>query len=146
MNIEVTAKTYYRYIFIRHFNYILFPLTIIFFLIAEGSNMVYMRFLAEHDNVTKGTYYLFSGNLNYYWLVLGMLQISYFILMLIRYFMLNMVILLSNEKLHEEMIDGLVRSPSKYFDVNPSGKLINAFSNDLGILDMTLQFSFTDMI
>jgi ATP-binding cassette subfamily C (CFTR/MRP) protein 4 len=44
------------------------------------------------------------------------------------------------------MIEGLVRSPSSYFDTNPSGRLINTFSNDLGILDMTLAFSFTDMI
>lgn len=44
------------------------------------------------------------------------------------------------------MIEGLVRSPLCFFDITPSGRLINTFSNDLGLLDMTLAFSFTDMI
>ncbi len=44
------------------------------------------------------------------------------------------------------MIHGLVRCPSSYFDTTPTGKLINKFSNDLGILDDTLSFVFTDMI
>jgi ATP-binding cassette subfamily C (CFTR/MRP) protein 4 len=44
------------------------------------------------------------------------------------------------------MVEGLVRSPTSFFDTTPSGRLINTFSNDLGLLDMTLAFSFTDMI
>lgn len=44
------------------------------------------------------------------------------------------------------MIHGIVRSHSSFFDLTPPGQLINAFSNDLGLLDMTLPFSFTDMI
>jgi ABC-type multidrug transport system fused ATPase/permease subunit len=44
------------------------------------------------------------------------------------------------------MIHGLVRCPSGYFDVTPTGRLINKFSNDLGILDNTLAFVFIDMI
>ena len=44
------------------------------------------------------------------------------------------------------MIHGLVRCPSSYFDKTPTGKLINKFSNDLGILDNTMAFVFTDMI
>lgn len=44
------------------------------------------------------------------------------------------------------MVHGLVRCPSGYFDITPTGRLINKFSNDLGILDNTLVFVFTDMI
>jgi ATP-binding cassette subfamily C (CFTR/MRP) protein 4 len=44
------------------------------------------------------------------------------------------------------MIHGLVRCPSAYFDTTPTGRLINKFSNDLGILDNTLSFVFFDMI
>ena len=54
--------------------------------------------------------------------------------------------LVSNEVLHEEMIQGLVRSPSFFFDITPTGQLTNKFSNDLGILDNTLGFSFVDLI
>ena len=44
------------------------------------------------------------------------------------------------------MVNGIVRSPAKFFDITPPGQLTNVFSNDLGLLDMTLSFSFTDVI
>ena len=36
------------------------------------------------------------------------------------------------------MIHSLVRSPSSYFDVTPSGILNNRFSSDMGVLDHNL--------
>ena len=42
------------------------------------------------------------------------------------------------------MIQGLVRSPSYYFDLTPTGQITNKFSNDLGILDNTLGFTMID--
>ena len=91
-----------------------------------------------------GTYFISS--LSSYWLLLGLLQLGYFVLQVLRYACLNMVILLSNQELHERMIHGVVRSHSRFFDLTPPGQLINAFSNDLGMLDMALPFSFTDMV
>jgi ABC-type multidrug transport system fused ATPase/permease subunit len=44
------------------------------------------------------------------------------------------------------MIHGLVRSPSYYFDITPTGRLNNKFSNDLGILDNMLSFVLTDAV
>jgi ABC-type multidrug transport system fused ATPase/permease subunit len=44
------------------------------------------------------------------------------------------------------MIHALVRSPSYYFDVTPSGRLNNKFSNDLGILDNILAYALTDAL
>jgi len=44
------------------------------------------------------------------------------------------------------MIHSLVSCPSSYFDITPTGRLINKFSNDLGILDNTMVFVFTDII
>lgn len=44
------------------------------------------------------------------------------------------------------MIHALVRSPSYYFDVTPSGHLNNIFSNDLGILDNFLAYVLTDAL
>jgi len=105
-----------------------------------------MRFLAEYDNQKGGTYQVFNNDFTVYWIVLGIMQIFYFIILVIKYTLLSVVVLGSNEKLHEEMIHGLVRCPSSYFDTTPTGRLINKFSNDLGILDNTLSFVFVDMI
>ena len=44
------------------------------------------------------------------------------------------------------MVDGLVRSPCSFFDLTPTGQLTNKFSNDLGILDNTLPFTFIDTL
>ena len=79
-------------------------------------------------------------------MTLGLLQLGFFIFLIIRYFLLNLVILRSNETIHEDMIHGLVRSPCWYFDITPSGRLTNKFSNDLGIMDNLLIFSLTESI
>ncbi len=44
------------------------------------------------------------------------------------------------------MIHGLVRSQSFYFDITPTGRLNNKFSNDLGILDNILGFVLVDAV
>jgi ABC-type multidrug transport system fused ATPase/permease subunit len=44
------------------------------------------------------------------------------------------------------MLIGMLRSPSKYFDVTPNGRLISRFSNDLGIMDAILAFTMIDTI
>ena len=44
------------------------------------------------------------------------------------------------------MINSIVRSPSSFFDTNPSGILINKLSNDLGTIDNNLFYSLTEAI
>ena len=126
-------------------NGVIFTVTVLFFIASEVINTFYMRFLAEYDNQKNGSYSYFA-DFKTYWLVLGIMQIVYFVLLVIKYTLLSIVVLGSNEKLHENMIHGLVRCPSSYFDTTPTGRLINKFSNDLGILDNTLSFVFVDMV
>lgn len=44
------------------------------------------------------------------------------------------------------MVHAVVRSPSYYFDITPTGRLNNKFSNDLGIMDNMLSFILIDAI
>lgn len=44
------------------------------------------------------------------------------------------------------MVHGLVRSPCSYFDITPTGRLTNKFSNDLGLMDNMMSFALTDGI
>lgn len=39
------------------------------------------------------------------------------------------------------MVISLLRSPSEYFDKTPSGRLVNRFSNDLGMMDTVVTFT-----
>ena len=40
--------------------------------------------------------------------------------------------------MHRSMFECVIRSPSRFFDENPSGRIINHFSNDTGIIDTQL--------
>lgn len=75
-----------------------------------------------------------------------MLTVLYMISLIIKYFILFLNVLNSNENIHEQMINGIVRSPATYFDVTPSGVLVNKFSNDLGILDNSLGNALIEML
>ena len=44
------------------------------------------------------------------------------------------------------MITGLIRAQMSSFNMNSTGKLINKFSNDIGLLDNVLFFVFIDVI
>ena len=69
----------------------------------------------------------------------------YFLILVIKYYCLNIAILMANQEIHEQMINGIVRSPASFFDTTPSGMIINKFSNDLGILDNSLSSSMSEM-
>eukprot|EP00330_Aristerostoma_sp_ATCC50986_P004972 CAMPEP_0114597136 /NCGR_PEP_ID=MMETSP0125-20121206/19377_1 /TAXON_ID=485358 ORGANISM="Aristerostoma sp., Strain ATCC 50986" /NCGR_SAMPLE_ID=MMETSP0125 /ASSEMBLY_ACC=CAM_ASM_000245 /LENGTH=70 /DNA_ID=CAMNT_0001801307 /DNA_START=53 /DNA_END=265 /DNA_ORIENTATION=+ len=36
------------------------------------------------------------------------------------------------------MLDKLIKSPASFFDTNPVGRILNRFSNDVGVLDYFL--------
>lgn len=87
--------TYGRYIIFKKINWIIFPITVLFFVASEIINTFYMRFLAEYDNLKSQSYTFFS-DFQIYWLVLGIMQIFYFILLCIKYSLLSIVVLGSN--------------------------------------------------
>ena len=67
-----------------------------------------------------------------------MLYFIGFTLIFLQHLLIEILVLNSNEKIHEDMVMGIVRSPLSYFDVTPSGQITNKFSNDLGLLDNLL--------
>jgi ABC-type multidrug transport system fused ATPase/permease subunit len=77
---------------------------------------------------------------------MGVIQIAFFIFLIIKYFLMHLVILNSNEQIHDEMIYGLIRSSSTYFDITPTGQLTNKFSNDMGILDNNMPLTLIETI
>lgn len=138
----MTFGSYARYL-VYSKRYWLMPFMVLLFLCAEACNTGYFRILAYYDLVPLG---LFSLNFDQFWLTLGVLQISYFIFQVLKYYTVNTVVLRSNEKLHNDMVLGLIRSPSSYFDTTPTGRLINRFSNDMSIMDNILAFTLIDTL
>ena len=119
---------------------------IIFFLLAEATNVLYFRFISQYDLMKSGASGTTFHSMNNFWLALGLLLLGYFILNIVKSFLLNVVVLGSNKEIHKSMIHGLVRSPCSYFDITPTGRLNNKFSNDLGIMDNMLAYVLTDSL
>jgi len=55
-------------------------------------------------------------------------------------------LLSTNTEIHQRMLNSLLRSRVLFFDINPTGRIINRFSNDIGLLDKTNPRMTYDMI
>lgn len=44
----------------------------------------------------------------------------------------------SSRNLHNKMFYTLIRTPMRFFDTNPSGRILNRFSRDIGAIDEIL--------
>lgn len=115
----------------------MFPIALICFFTTEIFNLIYYRYLAAHT-VDGGDAFMF-------WTTLGMIQLMYFFFMVMKFFLMSLIVLNSNKKIHDDMIESLLRSPSSYFDVTSSGQLTNKLSNDLSVMDNIVPMSFIEV-
>ena len=51
----------------------------------------------------------------------------------------------SSRNLHRKMFESVVRAPVHFFDTNPSGRICNRFSKDIGLMDEVLFAAFYDL-
>jgi len=72
------------------------PLTILLFLISEGILTAFFRFLAMYLSVEEGLPNPFDQNFGLYWGILGLLVGIYFIIVVIKYYCLDISILMAN--------------------------------------------------
>lgn len=52
----------------------------------------------------------------------------------------------TSRALHLQMLDGLLATPMRFFDTNPSGRILNRFSKDLGTVDETLPYAMSESL
>lgn len=52
----------------------------------------------------------------------------------------------ASTKLHELMYEGVTKATMYFFNTTPSGRIINRFSKDLGLVDEILPFTMIDLI
>lgn len=50
----------------------------------------------------------------------------------------------ASQNLHDRMFSGLISTPMRFFDTNPSGRIMNRFSKDMGSTDEALPKSLFD--
>ncbi|XP_055069172.2 ATP-binding cassette sub-family C member 4 isoform X1 [Misgurnus anguillicaudatus] len=52
----------------------------------------------------------------------------------------------SAQTLHSRMFNCILRTPVRFFDINPIGRILNRFSKDIGQLDSQLPWTFVDFM
>ena len=88
-------------------------------------------------------WYFRFNELGAMWL-LALFTFSGSIFMFLRGFNFYYVVLQASRRLHNKMLHRIVHTPIRFFDTNPSGRILNRFSKDIGFLDEQLPRFFYD--
>ncbi|XP_071820241.1 ATP-binding cassette sub-family C member 4-like isoform X2 [Apostichopus japonicus] len=78
--------------------------------------------------------------------IYGMLILGLLLLGLVRAFLALRIMISSSKNLHNKMFAAVVRSPIFFFDTNPTGRIQNRFTKDIGTMDGQLPLSFFDVL
>lgn len=102
----------------------------------------YTRFIGlwalEHNNYYYNKYKTINQsefNHSYYIKTAWILLIVIYIVSYLKRITMSTFLLSTNTVLHQRMINSLTRAKVIFFDINPIGRILNRFANDIGILD-----------
>ena len=59
---------------------------------------------------------------------------------------LNKAVTNANKYNYIDMVDSLIKSPVRYFDENPSGRILNRFTSDAGHMDLAMLYLVSDSV
>ena len=64
--------------------------------------------------------------------------VLFYLLKVLKYYCLTKFLMRGPIKLHNEMTYSIIRAKKQFFDRNPSGRILNRFSSDTGLLDLMI--------
>jgi len=86
------------------------------------------------DLMTVNTYiYIYTG-----------IVLAIFFVGIIRSIVFYLVCMACSQRLHDMMFSALIRTGMRFFDTNPSGRILNRFSKDMGAIDELLPKAILD--
>ena len=88
-----------------------------------------MPYNSQNDTIKE------EVNEQFYSLVYSSLIIAMFITIFIRSFTFFLMCMKSSVKLHNQIFDKILRAPMTFFENNPTGRILNRFSKDIGTVD-----------
>lgn len=74
-------------------------------------------------------------------MVIGLVAVS-----LSRSYMFFSMAMRASTCLHNTMFAAITRAPMRFFHVNPSGRILNRFSKDMGAVDEVLPMAMLDVL
>lgn len=132
---EKTIITFFKYLKkIRSFGFIF--LTILLFSLTEIARFGVTFIFGLFGNYPSDKIFLYTGLL-----ILAFLIFSY-----LKFHFLSYIILKGNNHIHNEMFHRIIRTSIEFFDCNPSGRIMNRFSNDMNLMDNIMVMQFADLL
>ncbi|CAD8128064.1 unnamed protein product [Paramecium sonneborni] len=123
----IDFSVYLRYF--QNWNCLAFFLVISLEVTHEVLLMVYQRIISLFE------YYQESNQTDSTFIILSCLVIGLMICCLIKYLLNIIQVQKTTQNIHKKMLNSISEAPIQYFDINPSGRIINRFSNDLSLCD-----------
>lgn len=146
---KVKGNLLFRYISAGT-NYFVATILVILFLLAQFAASgidywvnYYVNVEEYRANITNKDA-IFDKPLPYHWssetrlMIFGGGIVGLLIIAIIRSVMFYKLAMLSSKKLHHMVFDNILATPMRFFDTNPSGRILNRFSKDLGAVDEAL--------
>ncbi|EGR34817.1 ABC transporter [Ichthyophthirius multifiliis] len=134
--IAVTFQTYKKYLkMVQNIPLIIF--TIFLFIISEGLYTSFYYYFGTYSNQDdKDQLFYVSGTILFFFILVSNIKC-----ILIAY-----CVNLANQNLHRIMVDRIIKAQTQYFDQTPSGRIINKFSTDIGILDSNFSWMLLEIL
>uniref|UniRef100_A0A3P9IC91 Cystic fibrosis transmembrane conductance regulator n=1 Tax=Oryzias latipes TaxID=8090 RepID=A0A3P9IC91_ORYLA len=100
----------------------------------------------KNSSVPNGPNATEELDLNLYLGVYAGLTASTIVFGFMRNLLLFNVLVRCAQALHNRMFNSILKTPVRFFDINPIGRVLNRFSKDIGQLDSLLPLTFVDFI
>ncbi|CAD8095839.1 unnamed protein product [Paramecium sonneborni] len=123
----INFSVYLRYF--KNWNFVVFLSVLALEVGYEVLIMLYKRIISLFE------YYQEQNETDSTFIILSCLVIGLMICSLIKYFLSLNQVQKTTQNIHKRMLNSITQAPISYFDVNPSGRIINRFSNDLSLCD-----------
>lgn len=107
---------------------------ILFFLAIMVSPDVWLSHLTKESLEQQQS----SANMVIY----ACLSVGSLIVAILRVFLFYLVSLKSSEHIHDELVTAILHAQVSFFDTNPTGRILNRFSKDVGSMDEQLPAAF----
>ena len=139
---------------IRHFSYFfkkaglsVCAMIVVLFIIAEGFNTgasILLGLWADKINELEGRAEKEDHMFYIYWFS-GIIA-AIFVFGALRMFAIFYNCALASKKIHDATLTSLFHSPMSFFDTNPTGRILNRFSSDMDMIDLTMPFRIGDLL
>jgi len=134
---QITLKTYYDYILKFGPKPLLF-FAFMVFLGNEVANILFSRILGIWANGDMDK--------NAALAVMACITVIIMIIYIGKAILFNMMLLKASDLIHTKMTNNIIKAPVGFFDTNPVGRILNRFSNDIGVADRSMSTYALDVV